>query len=429
MREILNMFNQIQATNSRNEKEVLFEQFKDNVMFKEILKFVYDPYIVTGLSAKKIKKKVKDLPKIVLLNVEQVMEYLREFNTGRDQDISVIQEFISRQPESQRELITQIVTKSLKIGSTANTMNKVYGEDFIPSFDVMLADKYFEHPDKVIGEFIITEKLDGMRCVIIKDAGNTTVFSRQGQPIEDLVEILEESKKLQDLYVYDGELILKNDKGLVSKDLYRETIKVARKDGEKKNLIFNCFDIIPVEDFKKGKCDILCSKRKDHIGVILNDYLEGTPLQHIIEVPILYKGTDKEQIIKLLDEAIAKGQEGVMINMSNAPYSCKRTKDILKVKKMQDCDLRVVSVEEGEGRNKGTLGRVNVEYKNNTVGVGSGFNDAMRTEVFNNPEKYIGKIAKIQFFEETTNSKDDKVSLRFPVFIEWRTDKMEPSYF
>lgn len=429
MKEILSMFNQIQATNSRNEKEKLFEQFKDNVTFREILKFVYDPYIVTGLSTKKIKKKVKDLPKAIHLNIEQVMEYLREFNTGKDQDISVIQEYILRQPEDQRELITQIVTKSLKLGATANTMNKVYGEGFINQFDVMLADKYFEHQDKVVGEFIVTEKLDGMRCVIIKDSGSTTVFSRQGQPIEDLVEIMEESKRLLDGYVYDGELILRNDKRLVSKDLYRETIKVARKDGEKKNLIFNCFDMLPVEDFKNGKCDIRCSQRKNMISLALKGIMVGAPLQYIIEVPILYKGTDKEQIIKLLDEAIAKGQEGVMINMSNAPYSCKRTKDILKVKKMHDCDLKVISVEEGEGRNKGTLGRVNVEYKNNTVGVGSGFNDAMRTEVFNNPEKYIGKIAKIQLFEETTNSKDDKVSLRFPVFIEWRADKTEPSYF
>jgi len=430
MEEILNIFNQLIATNSRNDKEFIFEEHKENVLFKEILKFVYDPYIVTGLSTKKINKKIKGISVLQIRDIEGAMDYLRIHNTGRDVTILEIQSFISRQPENQRELITQIVTKSLKIGATANTMNKVYGEGFINQFDVMLADKYFEHPEAVKGEFIITQKLDGMRCVILKEeSGEVNIFSRQGQPIEDLVEIVEEAKQLQQGNAYDGELILRNDKRLASKDLYRDTIKVARKDGEKRNLIFNCFDVVPIEDFKKGKCLIPCSKRKVQIGVILNDYLEGAHLEHIIEVPVLYQGIDKDMIIKLLDEAISKDQEGVMVNMSSAPYSCKRTRDILKVKKMQDCDLRVLSVEEGEGRNKGTLGRINVEYKDNVVGVGGGFNDSMRTEIFNNPEKYIGKIAKIQFFEETTNSKDNKLSLRFPVFLEWRDDKTEPSYF
>lgn len=427
MEEILSMFNQIAATNSRNEKEIFLEQFKDNLLFKEILKFVYDPYIVTGLSAKKIKKKVKVSLEFDcdLSSIEEVLQYLRQYNTGRDIDIAIIQDFILKQPENQRELITQIVTKSLKIGATANTMNKIYGEGFINQFEVMLADKYFDYVDKITGAFIATQKLDGMRCVILKDNGNITVFSRQGQPIEDLVEILEEAEQLPDYMVYDGELILKNHDNLTSKDLYRETIKVARKDGMKRDLIFNCFDLLPLFDFKNGVSTLSCKSRKQ----LLHNLLSKLNLEHIIEVPVLYYGTDKDQIIKLLDAAIEKDQEGIMVNLADAPYSCKRTKDILKVKKMQDVDLKVLSVEEGEGRNKDTLGRINVEYKGNIVGVGSGFNDSMRTEVFNNPEKYIGKIAKIQYFEETTNSKDDKFSLRFPVFIEWRFDKTEPSYF
>jgi chromosome segregation ATPase len=69
-----------------------------------------------------------------------------------------------------------------------------------------------------------------------------------------------------------------------------------------------------------------------------------------------------------------------------------------------------------------------VEYKNNIVGVGSGFSDEMRNEIWNNQEKYLGKIAKIQYFEESKNDKTQLPSLRFPVFLEIRTDKTEPSY-
>ena len=52
----------------------------------------------------------------------------------------------------------------------------------------------------------------------------------------------------------------------------------------------------------------------------------------------------------------------------------------------------------------------------------------MRDEVWNNKDKYLNKIAEIQYFEETSNQKDDKLSLRFPVFKDWRFDKDEESY-
>jgi DNA ligase-1 len=425
MKEILNIINQLQNTSGRNDKEGILKNNKDNQLFKDVLHFVFNPYIVTGLSKKKISKKIKGNAMNQINDISEMMEYLKQNNTGTDKDITIMQEFISNQSVDLQELITQIATKSLKLGIEAKTMNKIYGKDFIPQFDVMLAEKYFECEDKVNGEFIITQKLDGIRCVIIKENSLVKVFSRQGQPIEDLIEILEEVKLLPDNMVYDGELILRNDKSLASKDLYRETVKVARKDGIKKNLIFNCFDMLPINDFKNGICKRECSLRKD----ILHTTLTNLKLNYIIEVPILYKGTDKNMIIKLLDEAIAKDQEGVMVNISNSPYECKRTKFILKVKKMNTCDLKIIGFEEGDGKNKGTLGRINVSYKNNIVGVGSGFTDEMRNEIWNNQEKYLNKIAEIQYFEETTNSKDDKLSLRFPVFIDMRWDKAEESYF
>jgi DNA ligase-1 len=431
MQQILKIVNELQSTSGRNDKEDILRKYSDNELFKTILKFVFDPYVLSGLSSKKINKKIKGEVTNKFVSIEGVMNYLRINNTGKDVDILNVRSFIDHEPSLEiQELLKQIVTKSLKLGATANTFNKVYGEGFINQFEVMLAEKYFDHEEKLNDEFIVTTKLDGIRCVIIKENEALSVFSRQGQPIDDLVEILDEAKYLTDGYVYDGELILNNDKGLVSKDLYRETVKVARKDGEKKNLIFNCFDVVPVEDFKRGICNIPCESRKFHIGVIFNDYLpEGVMLNHIVEVPILYKGTDKLKIIELLENEIELGHEGVMVNIANAPYECKRSRGILKVKKMQDCDLRVVSIEEGEGRNSGTLGRVNVEYKGNVVGVGSGFSDEMRREVFNNPEKYIGRVAKVQYFEETSNSKDGKLSLRFPVFVEWREEGKEVSYF
>lgn len=118
-----------------------------------------------------------------------------------------------------------------------------------------------------------------------------------------------------------------------------------------------------------------------------------------------------------------------MINISNAPYETKRTKNLLKVKAMQDCDLKIIGFEEGTGKNKGTLGAVIVDYKGFKVKVGSGFTDKDREYFWNNATKLLGRVITVQYFEETTNKKGDSSSLRFPVFVELREEGKEVSYF
>jgi DNA ligase-1 len=146
------------------------------------------------------------------------------------------------------------------------------------------------------------------------------------------------------------------------------------------------------------------------------------------KLPILYKGTDTSKITEFLNSEIARGQEGIMINICDAPYEFKRTTNLLKVKKMQTLDLQIIGFEEGTGRLAGTLGAILVKYKDgNVVKVGSGFTDWLRTEIWNNQSKYLNAICEISYFEETTNA-DGGISLRFPIFKDFRTDKLEADF-
>ena len=116
-----------------------------------------------------------------------------------------------------------------------------------------------------------------------------------------------------------------------------------------------------------------------------------------------------------------------MLN-TDSPYECKRHKGILKVKKMQIVDLLVVDIVEGRRDMEGKLGAVIVEYKGNTVNVGSGFKLHEREEFWEDPSLIKGRIIEVQYFEETKNKYDNKLSLQFPVFKGVRYDKTEPSY-
>jgi len=428
MREILNIINQLSNTNSRTEKENILRINSNNQLLKDILKFTYDPFIVSGLSKKKINKNTKVQYTIELNTIEEAMRYIQENNTGRDIDIANLHHFINKHDSDVQKFLKQVFTKDLKIGCDAKTINKVYGKGFIPEFNVMLAEKYVDHEDKVVGDFIITEKLDGIRCVLIKENGIIKMFSRQGQPLEGLVEIEKEAQLLPDNMVFDGELILINPKNLNSADLYRETVKVVRKDGIKHNIIFHVFDMLSIDEFKNGISYVPCIQRKNAV----HDYIDGK-YQYIKEVPMLHVDNDKEVIWLMLNDIVSKGKEGLMLNLADAPYECKRTKNILKIKKFADADVRVVDIIEGTGQNKGKLGAITIQFLHNgklyECNCGSGFSQEERELYWNKPELVLGKICTIGYFEVTKNQQGS-YGLRFPT---WkgiiRDDKDEISMY
>ena len=115
-----------------------------------------------------------------------------------------------------------------------------------------------------------------------------------------------------------------------------------------------------------------------------------------------------------------------MINLDK-PYEFKRSKTLLKLKVMNSCDLKIIGFEEGDGKYKGTLGNIVCDYKGFKLGVGTGFNDGQRKEIWNNRDKYLNRIVEIQYFEET-NNEDGGLSLRFPVFKCFREEGKEIRY-
>ena len=425
MDEIIKIFKELQESSGKRLQEIL-EENKDNELLKKVLWFVYNPYIVTGLSSKKINKIVnKQIKYAPAKTIEEVFEYLQEHNTGTDIDIAYVLGFIQGKPD--QEMYEQIFTKELKLGITSKTINKVF-PNLIPEFNVMLAEKYWdriEELEKTNPDIIITQKYDGVRCVAIHDKSGVKLFSRQGKSIEGLHD-LEEQLLWLPFGCYDGELLLNKD-NIPSKDLYRETVTVVNsKDQDKKDIVFNIFDTCEIKEFENGYCSAPCIERKK----VIQELEEQMKPDWWKSVPILYYGKyDKNIVQQELNKQIALEHEGVMVNIANAPYEAKRTKNILKVKAMQDCDLKIIGFEEGTGKNKGTLGAIIVDYKGFEVRVGSGFTDQDREYFWANQKELLGRIITVQYFEETTNKKDNSLSLRFPVYLELREKGKEVSYF
>lgn len=423
--KIYEIMTKISNESSKNGKEKILKDHKDDKDFIEALSFLLNPYIVTGLSTKKINKKVVYKEPIAIREItslKELLEFLNENNSGRDKDILAVQEYIKTLDlEELQTFVKKFVTKDLKLGISEKTVNKVYGEGTIPTFAVMLAESYEKKKDKVKGKFYITLKLDGNRCIAIVEDG-VKFFTRKGQSIEGMVE-LEEQFKLLPNGVYDGEILLINKDNLPSDELFRATQKVVRKDGEKKNLEFHIFDVLTVDEFKKGKSKKTYEQRRNTLDTVISTYItDDTP--NIKVLPVMYVGDDKEMIPAYASAVESQGYEGIMVNTANGLYQSKRVNDLLKVKSMKTADLLVVSIVEAiDGQFEGLLGRVNVEYKGGLVGVGSGFTLEERKRFISNPDEICGKIIEVQFFEESVDEKTGQPSLRFPVFKGIRHDK------
>ena len=421
---------EITASNSKKYKQDVLQKYKDDSVVHRYLKIAFDPYAVYGISTKKLHKSVPATSIIGIHSIFELFTYLTQHNTGTDQIVGLCQDFLDGVAACDREsadLLEKLICKDLSIGCEAKTINSVV-PGLIPTFEVQLAQKYFEKPERVEGKtFAITTKIDGGRIIAIKDpAGTVSFYTRAGQKYEGLVDL--EAAFSDSIWpngiVLDGEITILDNAGIPSKEAYKKAMKVTRSDGDKHGLKMKVFDILTYAEWINQKCEHTYDQRR----MLLNNLGYCYRSSYFELLPELYRGTDTSKILELLEEAIANREEGVMINICDAMYEFGRTWNLMKVKKMNTLDLQIVDFEEGSGRLAGTLGAIHVRYKDgNVVRVGSGFSDILRTQIWADKNKYLYSICEIQYFEESTNA-DGGISLRFPVFKDFRPDKLTADF-
>lgn len=388
-------------------------------------RFLLDPAIVTGLSDAKINKKVTTKPDIEIQYLSCGYLYIMGagHNTGSDASIATIQNYLHKNHEYE-EFLKRLFTKNLPIGVEAATINKVYGEEIIPVWEVQQGypiDKYKFRKGELI---FASRKLNGSRGTYFKG----DIISRQAQKFEGLDHIIKDIEKIIGTdYAVDGELIRRNIDGLTDGQNFRETISILNSDGNDKSLIkFVIFDIVPIDEFERDACTENYSVRKKRL-LDLKNKIQKNGTQNIEVVQMVYEGTDVNDVYDWLDYAVKHDWEGLVVNRQ-VPYRRTRHNGCLKVKRFYTVDLRITAIEEGQNRLAGTMGALVVDYKDNELRVGSGFDDATRAAVWENSDDYIGKIVEIKYKEKSCDKKTGLESLQFPTFVRFRNDKNEVSY-
>lgn len=422
---------ELQGTSARTGKEKIISENKNYEDFKELLLFLFDNSVTTGLDIKKINKQTNSCDYYEFVNsFTQLLDYVKHNNTGRDYDINTIQHTVCLFSDNTQlvDFLYEIVTKSLRLGIDAKTINKVFGYEFIPTFNVQLGTPIEDVKLNGDEEIFISQKLNGTRCIYWKG----DLWTRSGKKYTGCQHIINDIERLcrEDFcidpneVVFDGELVLKSC-GLSDSEAFQKGTGIANSKNEtKEELEYVIFDTMSNVEFEQKKCERKYGARRSSLEN-LPEVFKRLGLTNIRIVPFFYRGYNHEKIWEYLDYAEANDMEGVIVNL-DTPYEFKRTKNLCKVKKFFDIDLECIRIEQGEkGKYKNTLGAIVCKYKDNEVKVGSGFTEEQRDYYFENPGMIIGRVVTVKY-KEATKNKDGSESLQFPVFVCVRQDKLLP---
>ena len=426
-REVRELFEQITQTGSSLAKRDILIQNSENDLFTSYLNYLLNPFLITGISDKKISRKIDRQPTCSFSSFTELMEYIFLNNTGSDEVIVNIRAFLDAQSEDMSEFYSSIITKSAKLGCDVKSVNKAFGKEFIPQWEVQQSYSIEKSPLKENEWFSLSEKLNGVRGTFFEGK----IISRQGKEFTGLEHIIADISLLYadpENWVLDGELVRKNSEGLSDNENFRiGTGLLGQDDADKSLMQFVIFDLIPKSEFAQ-KESVLTYKKRFEALLELKKRIDSMKLTSVTTVEVLYTGDDASLIDHYLDLMVKRDKEGLMLNR-DSKYSCKRHNGILKVKRFYTVDLRVLSIEEGSGRLTGMLGAFVVDYKGNTLNVGSGMTDQQRVEFWSIRDELPGRVIEVKYKEESSDKKTGLNSLQFPIFVSLREEGKEESYY
>ena len=413
---ILEILNELAATASTNAKLAILKKYKDNETLMNVFRLAYNKRIVYGI--KKIPE--RQLYRGVIHFETALAELEGRFSTRQitgNAAIDRLQELMGSMHEDNAEVIRRVILRDLECGTGATLANKVW-KDVVPSQPCMLATA---QSDKALAKIkypaVAQLKADGTRCMVVKQNGIVSAWSRNGKEftgIKPILKAFEESDL--DNFVLDGELVYKSDLGkkpviesttepvrpCVCGDLSwmlgeqertpelskakefqevedRQTgngiVSKAQKgtltDEEAECIVLQAWDYIDVDAYNSGVYKVPYEGRmtcaKAAIEKINDIHIEW------IETHIVYS---LDEAKKLYQSYIDDGLEGIILKNLLGIWEDKRSANLVKFKEVIEFDAIVVGYYPHR-KDPTKLGGLTIESKCGLIrcNVGSGFKD------------------------------------------------------
>lgn len=401
MSDILSILKSVAAVGSTKKKLTIVQSHKDNDTLRNVFRLAYNKRIVFGI--KKIPEKIQLYRGICTLDSaldELEHRFATRKITGNDA-IGRLGEMLGMMPGGDREVLIRVIKRDLSIGCSESTANKVWGKDLIPSQPCMKASAYSDKALlKIQFPALAQLKADGTRCMIIKQNGIVSAYSRNGKQFLDLpiFKSIEDSEF--DNFVLDGELVYKDvginsSVSIVSGDLSAlfgnikpekdEVSVVDRQTGngiisksqkgtitkkEAENVHFQVWDFIEAEDYWNGIWKVDYEVR---LSMATNMVQQLDSRIMMIESSTVH---NIQQARELYAMYVEQGLEGIILKNFKGFWEDTRSKNQIKFKEVITVDLIIVG-KYVHKKDPNKIGGLTVESKCGQIrcNVGSGFSD------------------------------------------------------
>ncbi|HSN65164.1 MAG TPA: hypothetical protein VLS94_00905 [Fusibacter sp.] len=268
-----------------------------------------------------------------------------------------------------------------------------------------LANTYNPTRKYPVTEWLASPKLDGIRALYIPGDG---LISRSQKTryagFGSIERICESICKVNKLSFIDGELYIPGEKFDIISGIVRKSKKYDVD--QKARVEFKVFAVGSIDTplMPAGLMyDLMKSTlpQTEKVSYLPQRYISNTPAAIQAETELV--------------RSSGRSDEGIMLRNPESVYAGVRSNDLLKVKNFVKNSFVVVGFTKGTGKYSKSLGnlliRGMVDGKIVNSRVGTGFTDAMRSEIWTNQSKYLGTNISVIYLGVTPNG-----SLRHPVF-------------
>ena len=404
---------ELESNNSKLFKQDVLSKHMDNMDFVCGLKEALDPLITFGTRDVQVKED-SDGPGLDWMQFADLLDALESrLLTGHAARDAILDAMSVATKDQWNNWYRRIILKDLKAGFSEKTVNKVQ-KGTIPVFGCMLARDGAKEEKRLVGEVLIENKYDGVRCIAIVQNNSATLYSRNGKVFPNFPHIEEALSKPEfNNMVFDGEIMSDNFQALM-KQVYRKT------DVDTSDAYLALFDVLDLKDYNKGSTSLNTLQRKE----ILDNMAFDDCIQEVEWTRCNLDTEGGQRIFKRMNkEAIENGYEGLMVKPIEAVYECKRSPSWLKIKPIIEVTLTIKDIEEGQGKFLGTTGALVCEGVDDgvhiKVNVGSGLSDDQRDMFWDNRDVVIGDLVEIRA-DAITQAENGEYSLRFPRFKTFR---------
>jgi len=281
-------------------------------------------------------------------------------------------------------------------------------------------------------DYSMEPKLDGVRCIVERDATGAHMYTRTGRDLaEKLPHLVTAFESIDERFILDGEIgYIANypeffNYGEPPIMDFNATMRVIgsnpdvalykqRTDMTSTSIHFIGFDMLRwgLDDLR----DNLQQERRRNLITFCGLHLEQWMAVNYVQTALV-TGWNEEAYVSYVNS----GGEGVILKNPCGRYveGKRPANNWYKVKKFETIDVVITGYTPGQGKYEGLIGAIEFEYEGKQFKC-SGMDDLTRETITGMQRQYIGSVIEVRHFGFVGA---DQSGLRFPQFQRFRPDK------